>query len=187
MASKPNLFHSLVLFIILVAFFLLGMIYQQRKIVREEKELASVKERLKTMSMLEPDVGDSMRELQPAMAKLWYANKYKNYPLALYEVKEIKEIVETVEVLKPVVNSVDVAMVLSNMVNTPVADMETALRRHDDKKFIKSYAQTISTCNACHQMTGFGFNRIIVPTAPPVVNQDWRPATSAIRAKSKTK
>lgn len=175
MISRQTASNYFLLLLVLALCFLLGMVYQQKKILRHEKELSFLNSRLKKVAEFEPDVGDSMRELQPEMAKLWYAAEYKNYPLALYEIKEIKETVDTVQVLKPVVKSTDVAMALNNMVNTPVARMEKALQQHNDARFVSAYKQTLSACNACHAMTGFGFNRIIIPTAPPVSNQDWKP------------
>lgn len=137
--------------------------------------LESMEERLQKLEKLEPDLGDSMRELQMEMAKLWYAKKFHNDPLARYELKEIKETVDMVEILRPVVKGVNVAGVLDAMKNTQIAGMEKAMLEDDPQAFLRQYRLTLRTCNQCHRTTGVGFNRITIPLDSPVPNQDWTP------------
>ncbi len=170
--------NALVWFVLLGLFFFLGMMTHHLLFRKQERELSKMAARVEKLEKLEPDLGDSMRELQSEMGKLWYAKKSHNTPLTLYELKEIKETVETVGILNPVIDRVNASGVLQGMINSQIAGMEDALKRHDDKAFDQQYAETLATCNECHRASGVGFNRITYPSAPPVGNQDWNPSTS---------
>lgn len=165
---------SFLIALLLVASFLLGMNFHAWKTRQEKQVLLSLSKRLKKMESLSPDLGDSMRELQLEIAKLWYAYRYWNKPLALYELKEIKETIQTVGILKPVVNKVDVSGVLDGMDNSQIEGMKKALLQNDRKSFLREYKLAIQTCNECHRTTGVGFNQITIPVFPPVPNQDWQ-------------
>lgn len=162
--------------VILLGFaFFGGMVFRRNTYRAEIEAFRKTNARLEKLESLEPDVGDSMRELQFEMGKLWFAEKFHNEALALFELKEMRESVETVDIIQPMVNGVNVSGVLDAMVNSQIAGMESALKHHDETEFKKQYGLTMETCNMCHRTTGYGFNQITIPSAPPVFNQQWRP------------
>jgi len=165
--------------LLIVVSFFLGMMLCFAMNRKKNKDMEQLSVRLNKTERLEPDIGDSMRDLQMDMAKLWFAQKYHNHALALYELKEMEETVEDIDILKPVVNGVNVAGVMDGMKNSQLADMKRALLKHDDASFYRQYGQTLATCNECHRTSGFGFNRITIPQNPPVSNQDWAPEKEA--------
>ena len=158
----------------------IGVEMQEQRMVdqlnQSERMTMSLESRLEKLENLEPDIGDFMKQLQLEMAKLWYAEKFRNKDLALYEISEMEESIAGVDTLNPTINDVNASGVLDALKNTQIAAMQKAIMLGDGKTFLKEYNETILSCNECHRAVGRGFNRITVPSAPPVTNQEWKPA-----------
>ena len=84
--------------------------------------------------------------------KLWYAGTAQNWPLANYELVQIRTSIDRARSLYP--NNVQSNM----MMMTPVADeVENAIKAKDSVKFSKAFSKLTAACNTCHEATGFGF------------------------------
>jgi len=121
-----------------------------------------------------PGFGEFMSSIQVHHNKLWFAGQNDNWKLADFEVNEIKETVEAIEkyqtereeskkigMLKPALDSVDVA-----------------IRQKNAAMFRSSYVFLTNTCNSCHRSVNFEFNVVKVPDNPPFSNQDFRPESN---------
>ena len=95
--------------------------------------------------------------------KLWYAGVVKNWPLANYELEQIRASIDLGKTLYP--NSAK-----SNMdTMKPEADeLDKAIKAKDSAKFASAFGRLTSACNACHQATGVGFIRIRDPRLSPL-------------------
>jgi hypothetical protein len=95
--------------------------------------------------------------------KLWYAGAVKNWPLANYELAQIRTSIDRAVRLYP--NNVQ-----SNMTTMmPAADeVENAINAKDTVNFSKAYSKLTAACNTCHEATGFGFIRMRDPTLSPI-------------------
>jgi len=60
------------------------------------------------------------------------------------------------------------------MLRPSLDSMTDAIRRKDLPLFKNSFSLLTNTCNNCHKATDHGFNVVIIPTNPPVSNQDFR-------------
>ena len=118
-----------------------------------------------------PGFGEFMSSIQVHHNKLWFAGLNDNWKLADFEVNEIKETVEAIEkyqtereesekieMLKPALDSVDVA-----------------IRQKNAAMFRSSYFLLTKTCNNCHRSANFEFNVVKIPDNPPYSNQDFKP------------
>jgi len=107
--------------------------------------------------------------------KLWFAAKAGNWPLAEYELGEIKEIMGDVQDVVPVFKNLPLAQMLDAVITKEIVDLEKAVEAKDFKKFAASYDKLSAACNACHQGTENGFVVIQRPTLPAFTNQDYQP------------
>ena len=110
--------------------------------------------------------------------KLWFAAKARNWPLAEYELGEIKEVMGDVQDIVPVFKNLPLKDMLDVVITKEIVDLEKAIEAKDFKKFAAGYDKLNAACNACHQGTENGFVVIKRPTQPAFTNQDYRPRTA---------
>ena len=95
--------------------------------------------------------------------KLWYAGAVQNWPLANYELAQIRANIVDARRLYP--NNSE-----SNMsgMTQPNDDLDQAIKAKDSAKFTKAYSKLTTACNSCHEATGFGFIKIREPRLSPI-------------------
>jgi len=134
----------------------------QSKIDSLEKQLAET---------YKPGFGEFMSGIQMHHAKLWFAGLNENWPLADFEIHEIKEALEDVQKFcsdRPEVRSM-------KMIDMPVDSITMAIKDKNLSAFKKNFIFLTTTCNNCHKETNHEFNVVTVPVNLPVVNQDFKP------------
>jgi hypothetical protein len=107
--------------------------------------------------------------------KLWFAAKARNWPLAAYELGEIKEIMGDVQDFVPTFKSLPLADMLDAVITKEIVGLEKAIEAKDFKTFVAGYDKLTTACNACHHGTENGFIVIQRPSRPAFTNQDYRP------------
>jgi hypothetical protein len=123
-----------------------------------------------------PGLGDLMiGRVQPRHTKIWLAGKEKNWPLAAYELDELREALEEVARYQPHWNDLPIA----EMVNSVMADRTKALNdaidTGDEAWFVAAYGKVTEGCNSCHRAADRGYLVIQVPRHSPFPDQDFRP------------
>ena len=119
--------------------------------------------------------GEIMMANQYRHAKLWFAGQDGNWPLAQYEVDELKEGFDDVKSYHPTFKKMPTAPKIDEFVVGPLGELDKAVAHKDTAAFEASFDELTAGCNACHRSFGFGFNVIQRPTAPPVTNQQFEP------------
>jgi hypothetical protein len=119
--------------------------------------------------------GEIMMANQYRHAKLWFAGEDANWPLAAYEVRELKEGFDDVKTFHPTFKKMPTAPKIDEFVEGPLGELDKAVKNKDKAAFAASFDELTAGCNACHRTFGFGFNVIQRPTAPPVTNQQFEP------------
>ena len=117
-----------------------------------------------------PRLGDIMGATQLRHFKLWYAGKEKNWPLAGYELDQIKDSFQDAMTYFPGLPAADMSVLAG-----PAAEIGAAIKAKDSAKFTASFRAMTNACNSCHQSQGYGFIRITVPTASPFSNEIFAP------------
>lgn len=114
-----------------------------------------------------PGLGEFMMGIQVHHAKIWFAGKNQNWPLADFEVGEIRETLEDVKAYctnRPEIKSLPIIY--------PALDsLSLAIKNKNEAQFENSYVFLTRSCNDCHQTTHHGFNVIKTPDVPPATNQ----------------
>lgn len=119
-----------------------------------------------------PGLGEFMMGIQEHHAKLWYAGVNKNWQLADFEVHEIGETLDDVKKYctdRPEIKSLGI-------IDPAVNAIKAAISKQDMDKFKAGFIELTNGCNSCHKDNQHGFNILTIPTAPPVTNQDFKPA-----------
>ena len=118
-----------------------------------------------------PGLGEFMSAIQIHHAKLWFAGENKNWPLADFEIGEIKEALEDIPVFcaeRPEVKNL-------SMINPALDSIGNAITAKNPQLFKSGFVLLTGTCNNCHRATNHAFNVIKIPDAPPFSNQDFKP------------
>ena len=95
--------------------------------------------------------------------KLWYAGAVQNWPLANYELAQIRANIADAKRLYP--NKSESNM---SMMTEPADDLDDAIKAKDSAKFVKAFSKLTAACNSCHEATGFGFIKIRDPRLSPI-------------------
>jgi hypothetical protein len=119
-----------------------------------------------------PGLGEFMTGIQLHHAKLWFAGINKNWKMADFEMHEIGETLDDIKRYctdRPEIKSIGV-------IDPAIKSIDQAIKQKDIQLFKKGFVDLTNNCNNCHKSNQHEFNEIIVPTASPVVNQDFTPA-----------
>ena len=120
-----------------------------------------------------PGMGEIMGATQMRHAKLWLAGSAGNWPLAKYELGELKEGFEDVEAYHPVFKGAPVSSFLHRYTTRPLAALKTSIAQKDAKGFRQAFARLTQACNACHRASGHRYIVIKRPAASTFSNQDF--------------
>jgi hypothetical protein len=130
-----------------------------------------------THELYRPDVGDLMAATQLRHFKLSFAGSTGNWPLASYEVGQMRKNFAQAAKLYPTLNGVPLADLIKNESEPPLNDLAKAVATKNLTDFSKAFTELTEACNHCHQAAGFGFVAIRVPTSSPFSNQTFVPAS----------
>jgi len=123
-----------------------------------------------------PQMGALMGMLiQPRHAKLGLAGKAENWPLAAYELKELRQGFAVVSRAVPRWKGLPVPDLADAAVTQPITLLDFAIKLKASRQFDEAYVQLTQGCNACHATTDHAFIVIRAPEASPFPNQDFAP------------
>ncbi len=122
-----------------------------------------------------PGLGEIMSATQMRHTKLWFAGKAGNWPLAAYELDELKEGFDDVVTFHPTHKDAPapLAELLPQITGAPLKMLDEAIAARDNGKFVKAFDALTGACNACHQAAKFGFNVVTRPASNPYTNQNF--------------
>jgi hypothetical protein len=131
----------------------------------------------------EPGLGEIMSLQQMRHAKVWYAGQAQNWPLAAYELDELREGFDDVVQYHPTHKDspLPLSQVVPKIMGEPLQALDHAIRAHDSQAFVAAFDGVTAGCNHCHQATNFGFNVVRRPAAPGYSNQDFNPPAAGPR------
>jgi hypothetical protein len=120
-----------------------------------------------------PRLADIMGATQLRHFKLWYAGMERNWPLATYELGQIRESFGDAMTYYS-------GLPISDMTTLakPSAAIEAAINAKDSTRFAAAFRSLTAGCNDCHRAQGMGFIAIKVPNASPFSNQVFAPNPS---------
>jgi hypothetical protein len=117
-----------------------------------------------------PGFGEFMSGIQTHHAKLWFAGINENWVLAEFEIHEIQESLDAIQKFcsdRPESKAI-------SMIDPVIDSVSNAITQKNTGLFKSSFVLLTNTCNTCHRQTEHGFNIVTIPSALPVVNQDFK-------------
>jgi len=116
----------------------------------------------------EPGIGDIMAQQQERHIKLWFAGRAGNWPLADYEVDQLREGFADV-------NALIGGDTIEKNVGAAIAALEKAVDAKDRDAFTRGFDQLTAGCNSCHRTLDHAFIVIQRPASLPYSNQVFEP------------
>jgi hypothetical protein len=123
-----------------------------------------------------PGLGEFMLTIQIHHAKLWYAAKAQNWPLADYQLNEMKEVFAEVQDQVPKYKTIPVGDMIDAITTGVIADLEKTVADKRFKNFSAAFDKLTAACNDCHKAASRGFIQIRRPTRSSFDNEEFRPA-----------
>lgn len=128
-----------------------------------------------TAETARPDLADIMAGAQLRHFKLSYAGTLKNWPLAQYEVGQMRKNFASAAKFYPEYDKVPVEKLLTQYSAPALDRVEAAIKAKDQAAFHAAFVDLTQACNSCHQAAGLSFVKIRVPVASPFSNQLFEP------------
>jgi len=122
-----------------------------------------------------PGLGEIMSLQQMRHSKLWFAGSAGNWPLADYELDELKEGFDDVRKLFPTHEGVRLTPLLDVVAKAAMPDLAKAIAAQDGAKFTAAFDVLTAACNSCHQAAKRAFIVIQRPASQPYGNQSFAP------------
>jgi hypothetical protein len=124
----------------------------------------------------QPGFGAYMLMLvQPQHIKLGLAGQARNWDLAAHNLKELGEVFDYLQAVRPMVRGKELAPLVTAMLGEGRAGVDQAIKARDGAKFDAAYERLTQGCNACH--TSFGQPYIVIqkPDAAMYPDQNFQP------------
>jgi hypothetical protein len=122
-----------------------------------------------------PGLGEIMSLQQMRHSKLWFAGSAGNWPLADYELDELKEGFDDVRRLFPTHEGVRLGPLMEVAEKVAIPDLAKAIAAQDAAGFAGAFDALTAACNGCHHAAKHGFIAIQRPTSLPYSNQSFAP------------
>jgi hypothetical protein len=129
-----------------------------------------------TILEFKPAMDDLMTMLiQPRHLKLYYAGEAKNWKLAEFQLRELRQALARIGRTIPTYRRIGVDDAVASIFTEKAVALEAAVKAADPPKFKAAYGEMTAACNACHAGMEHEFLVIKVPEANVYPNQEFRP------------
>ena len=123
-----------------------------------------------------PAMDDLMTMLiQPRHLKLYYAGEAKNWKLAEFQLRELRQALARIGRTIPNYRKIGVDAAVASIFTEKAVAVEAAIKGADPAKFAVAFSDMTNACNACHASMEHEFLVIKVPQANVYPNQEFRP------------
>ena len=113
--------------------------------------------------------------VQPRHAKLGLAGRAQNWPLAKYELIELRRGFVIVSKAVPRWKGLPVPDLFEAAMDDPMKLLEIAVQQQHKVQFDRAFARLTESCNACHATTDHSYIVIKEPDASAFPNQQFEP------------
>src|SRR5260370_11292588 len=111
-----------------------------------------------------PSVAVVMGLSQVRHFKLWLAGNLRNWPLAEYQLSQMKATLHDFRVLFP-----NAAVADTSAISQTAEDFRDAIRTKEGGKFDAAFQKFTAECDNCHKGPGLEFIKIRVPGRAPIM------------------
>lgn len=122
-----------------------------------------------------PKLAELMLMLQVRHTKLSLAGEARNWPLADFQIEELKEVLEDVETHHPTFKDIPIKKMIETIAMPPIAEIEKAVAAKSRAQFVQAFARLTAACNSCHHGAHRDFVVIQRPARSVFPNQSFEP------------
>jgi hypothetical protein len=115
------------------------------------------------LAAMQPGLARLMPDIGNRVWKLYYAAQAKNWPLAKFQLKEAKKLMELGALTRPKYEEN-----LGKFIAEQVEPMMAAIETEDLEKFNREFEKSVEQANAYHELYEKPFLRWKVPSQPPL-------------------
>jgi hypothetical protein len=134
-----------------------------------------------------PSQSHTMQDVSYHWENLWFAARYKNWPLAEFYFNETRQHILWTIRIRPVRKDadgkdVDIKAIFDAIDTSSFADVKAAIQKKDSAAFEQTYRTALDSCHSCHKSAGKPFLRPRVPTQATGSAEailDFRPEAAA--------
>jgi hypothetical protein len=123
-----------------------------------------------------PGLDDLMTMLvQPRHIRLYYAGQAGNWPLAAFQVNELRASLARIGRTIPNYRNINMDTAVAAIFADKLAAVDAAVKAGDPTRFTAAYGEMTAACNDCHKGMEHPFLVIKVPDAGLFPDQEFRP------------
>jgi hypothetical protein len=144
-----------------------------------QAETEQMRADIKRLQEVAPDQAHAMTSVAYHFNNLWFATKAENWPLAEFYWGETRShlrwAVRVIPVRKDSAKrDVDLRAILESVENSPLKQLQEAIKAKDREKVVAAYKFTLEGCYACHKASEKPYLRPQIPERPaePTINFD---------------
>ena len=111
-----------------------------------------------------PRIAVVMELIQVSHFKLWLAGNLRNWPLAEYELAQMKATLQDARTLFANLPGAE-----TSAISQLADEFADAIKTKNAVKFDGAFKKFTSECNSCHEKVGLGFIKIKIPSTSPIM------------------
>jgi hypothetical protein len=146
---------------------------------RESDQLAALQVEVERLKKIVPDQAHAMQDVDYHFTNLWFAANQGHWPLAQFYFNETRSHLRWAVRIIPARKDnqgqeVKLEDILQAIENTPLKELEDAIKSQDREKFVAAYEFTLTSCYSCHKTSDKPFLRPRIPEHPAtsIINFD---------------
>jgi hypothetical protein len=155
-------------------------VHAQEKPTRPPDDLATLRAEIERLKQVVPDQAHAMQDVDYHFTNLWFAGQHGNWPLSQFYFNETKSHLRWAVRIIPVRKDkqgreILLEKILEAFENTPLAQLEGAIKAEDCTKFVAAYEFTLTTCYSCHKASDKPYLRPHIPKHPATKIMNFDP------------
>ena len=127
-----------------------------------------------------PSLSELMILAQAHHAKVWLAGNARNWPLAAYQIEELRKVIVRIatRVREPEEEDIPIGPLIEATIGTTIGAVETAVLERNGAQFTAAFDVLTAACNRCHWSMKKDFIVIQRPGSSAFPNQSFAPKGS---------
>jgi len=147
---------------------------------QEKPDLAALRAEIERLKQVVPDQAHAMHDVDYHFTNLWFAASQKNWPLSQFYFNETRSHLRWAVRIIPVRKDnagreVKLEEILQAVENSPLKQLEEAIKAKDREKVVQAYEVMLTSCYACHKASDKPYLRPRIPEHPASAIMNFDP------------
>jgi hypothetical protein len=144
---------------------------QAQEAAKPPADLATLQAEIELLKKVVPDQAHAMMDVDYHFTNLWFAAQQGNWPLAQHYLNETRSHLRWAVRIIPIRKDsagkeIKLQDILQAFENSPLKQLEDAVKEKDREKMVAAYEFTLTTCYSCHKAADKPYLRPRIPEHP---------------------